>query len=104
MIIEKERIEQNLIILRGCLKDKRLLSQHRLREILARQNGGEVVEKFAKRILSPSKQYKVEIMKRHDGLYTTEVFTWIEWDEDYVYEYWSPINQGLSLIDTEEEQ
>ncbi|MCY7814800.1 hypothetical protein [Bacillus haynesii] len=53
------------------------------------------------KILSPSKQYKVEIMKRHDGLYTTEVFAWFEWDDDYVYKYWSPINQGLSLIDSE---
>ncbi|MCY8151208.1 hypothetical protein MOC29_13240 [Bacillus paralicheniformis] len=60
------------------------------------------MDKFVKRIISPSKQYKVEIMKRSDGFYTTEVFTWIEWDDDYVYEYWSPINQGLSLIDTEE--
>lgn len=53
------------------------------------------------KILSPSKKYKVEIMKRHDGLYTTEVFAWLEWDDEYAYEYWSPINQGLSLIDTE---
>ncbi|MDA1476976.1 hypothetical protein [Bacillus changyiensis] len=54
-----------------------------------------------KEILSPSKEYKVEIIKRHDGLYTTEVFMWFNLDEEYAYEYWSPITQGLSLIDTE---
>ncbi|EME73868.1 hypothetical protein OZL92_06025 [Bacillus sonorensis] len=60
------------------------------------------MDKIVKRILSPSKEYKVEIIKRHDGLYTTEVSRWIEWDDDYAYEYWSPTKQGLSLIDTEE--
>lgn len=60
------------------------------------------MKETVKEILSPSKQYKVEIIKRHDGLYTTEVFAWFEWDDEYAYEYWSPINQGLSLIDTEE--
>ncbi|NPC94744.1 hypothetical protein HOO54_21575 [Bacillus sp. WMMC1349] len=54
-----------------------------------------------KEILSPSKEYKVEIIKRHDGLYTTEVFAWLKWDDEYSYEYWSPITQGLSLIHTE---
>ncbi|ATH93882.1 hypothetical protein ACH95_08150 [Bacillus glycinifermentans] len=41
-------------------------------------------------------------MKRCDRLYTTEVFEWFERDDEYAYEYWSPIKQGLSLIDTEE--
>ncbi|MFN2744960.1 hypothetical protein ACINLE_05070 [Bacillus sp. z60-18] len=59
------------------------------------------MKKIVKKFLSPSKKYKVEIMKRHDGLYTTEVFAWFEWDDEYEHEYWSPIKQGLSLIDTE---
>ena len=55
-----------------------------------------------KEMLSPSKKYKVEIIKRNDGLYTTQVSKWLEWDDEYAYEYWSPIKQGVSLIDTEE--
>ncbi|MCC5415377.1 hypothetical protein LMT13_24585, partial [Escherichia coli] len=50
-------------------------------------------------LYSPSKQYKVEIIKRKDGLYTTEVYRWME---DCGYEFWSSINQGFSLIDSEE--
>ncbi|EEM02194.1 hypothetical protein COE80_25660 [Bacillus pseudomycoides] len=52
-----------------------------------------------KEFYSPSKQYKVEIVKRKDGLYTTEVYRWME---DCGYEFWSSINQGMSLIDSEE--
>ncbi|PEE23581.1 hypothetical protein CON95_12165 [Bacillus toyonensis] len=48
---------------------------------------------------APSKQYKVEVIKRKDGLYTTEVYRWME---DCGYEFWSSINQGFSLIDSEE--
>lgn len=33
---------------------------------------GQVVRE----LYSPSKQYKVEIIKRKDGLYTTEVYRW----------------------------
>lgn len=50
-------------------------------------------------LYSQSKQYKVEIIKRKDGLYTTEVYRWME---DCGYEFWSSINQGFSLIDSEE--
>ncbi|TCJ86374.1 UNVERIFIED_ORG: hypothetical protein EDC93_1011113 [Bacillus cereus] len=50
-------------------------------------------------LYSPSKQYKVEIIKRKDGLYTTEVYRWME---DCGYEFWSSINQGFSLIDSED--
>lgn len=56
---------------------------------------GQVVRE----LYSPSKQYKVEIIKRKDGLYTTEVYRWME---DCGYEFWSSINQGLSLIASEE--
>ncbi|MGK8607629.1 hypothetical protein ACRS42_21495 [Bacillus thuringiensis] len=56
---------------------------------------GQVV----KELYSPSKQYKVEIIKRKDGFYTTEVYRWME---DCGYEFWSSINQGFSLIDSEE--
>ncbi|HHK5564186.1 TPA: hypothetical protein ACQUHM_002975 [Bacillus thuringiensis] len=56
---------------------------------------GQVVRE----LYSPSKQYKVEIIKRKDGLYTTEVYRWIE---DCGYEFWSSINHGFSLIDSEE--
>ncbi|MEC5303755.1 hypothetical protein [Bacillus thuringiensis] len=56
---------------------------------------GQVVRK----LYSPSKQYKVKIIKRKDGLYTTEVYRWME---DCGYEFWSSINQGFSLIDSED--
>ncbi|MEY6553583.1 hypothetical protein AB8Q00_24480 [Bacillus cereus] len=56
---------------------------------------GQVVRE----LYSPSKQYKVEIIKRKDGLYTTEAYRWME---DCGYEFWSPMSQGLSLIDSEE--
>lgn len=35
--------------------------------------------KKIEKILSPSKKYKIEIMKRHDGLFSIEVSRWIEW-------------------------
>jgi hypothetical protein len=41
---------------------------------------GQVVRE----LYSPSKQYKVEIIKRKDGLYTTEVYRWME---DCGYEF-----------------
>lgn len=56
---------------------------------------GQVVRE----LYSPSKQYKVDIIKRKDGLYTTEVYRWME---DCGYEFWSSINQGFSLIDSED--
>ncbi|MDM5155564.1 hypothetical protein QUF88_17725 [Bacillus sp. DX1.1] len=56
------------------------------------------MEEIIKEIVSPSKRYKVQVIKRNDGFFTTEVFAWFE---DYGYEYWAPIKQGLSLIDTE---
>lgn len=51
-----------------------------------------------KEILSPSGQYKAQIIKREDGLFTTEVCMW---QEDRGFEYWSPIKRGLTLVDTE---
>ncbi|WP_042473130.1 hypothetical protein [Bacillus ndiopicus] len=52
-----------------------------------------------KEMLSPSNQYKVQIIKRRDGFYTTEVYKWLE---DIGYSYWSPIKKGLTLIETAE--
>ncbi|MGE1126421.1 hypothetical protein [Bacillus wiedmannii] len=57
------------------------------------------MEQVVREYFSPSKQYKVQIIKRKDGLYTTEVYRWME---DCGYEFWSSINQGFSLIDSEE--
>ncbi|MED3541284.1 hypothetical protein ABEX53_10385 [Bacillus toyonensis] len=54
-----------------------------------------VIQEF----FSPSKNYKVQIIKRKDGLYTTEAYRWME---DCGYEFWSYISQGLTLIDSEE--
>ncbi|MCP9227914.1 hypothetical protein NMG90_21445 [Bacillus mycoides] len=56
------------------------------------------MEEIIKEIVSQSKRYKVQVIKRNDGFFSTEVFAWFE---DYGYEYWSPIKKGLSLIDTE---
>ena len=58
------------------------------------------MEQVLKEILSPSNQYKVQINKRKDGHFTTELYMWTE---DYGYEYWSPIKKGLSLMETEED-
>ncbi|MGG2134560.1 hypothetical protein AB1284_25090 [Bacillus sp. S2(2024)] len=57
------------------------------------------MEQIVKEIFSPSKKYKVQIIKRKDIFFTTEVYMW---QEDCGYEFWSPITGGLSLIDTEE--
>ncbi|MGA5681361.1 hypothetical protein ACPCHR_27450 [Bacillus bombysepticus] len=57
------------------------------------------MEQVVREYFSPNKQYKVQIIKRKDGLYTTEVYRWME---DCGYEFWSSINQGFSLIDSEE--
>ncbi|MFT9819277.1 hypothetical protein [Lysinibacillus sp. NPDC056185] len=60
---------------------------------------GETMEQMIKEMMSPSNQYKVQIIKKRDRLYTTEVYMW---QEDCGYEFWSPIKIGLSLIETEE--
>ncbi|HDR3495922.1 TPA: hypothetical protein QCN48_001264 [Bacillus toyonensis] len=57
------------------------------------------MEQVVREYFSPSKQYKAQIIKRKDGLYTTELYRWME---DSGYEFWSSINQGFSLIDSEE--
>lgn len=51
------------------------------------------MEQVVKEIFSPSKQYKVQIIKRENNIFTTEVYMW---REDCGYECWSPIKQGLS--------
>lgn len=58
-----------------------------------------VMEQVIAEFFSPSKKYKVQIIKRKDDLYTTEVYRWME---DCGYEFWSFMSQGLSLIDCEE--
>ncbi|MGR3779092.1 hypothetical protein ACT1UG_26215 [Bacillus paramycoides] len=57
------------------------------------------MEQVIQEFFSPSKNYKVQIIKRKDGLYTTEAYRWME---DCGYEFWSYISQGFSLIDSEE--
>ncbi|MCU5065485.1 hypothetical protein [Bacillus pacificus] len=57
------------------------------------------MEQVVREYFSPSKQYKAQIIKK-DGLYTTEVYRWME---DCGYEFWSSMSQGLSLIDCEEQ-
>ena len=57
------------------------------------------MEQVIKEIWSQSNQYKVQIIKRKDGFFTTVVY---RWTANYGYEYWNPVNKGLSLIDTEE--
>ncbi|AVK85399.1 hypothetical protein C3943_18645 [Lysinibacillus sp. B2A1] len=55
--------------------------------IITRKDGG-LMEQVLKEILSPSNQYNVQIFKRKDGFFTIELY---RWQEDYEYEYWSPI-------------
>ncbi|MFJ5746887.1 hypothetical protein ACQKNT_29300 [Bacillus cereus] len=57
------------------------------------------MRQVVKEYFSPSQRYKVQIIKRKDDLCTTEVYRWME---DCGYEFWSTINQGFSLIDSEE--
>ncbi|WP_242283399.1 hypothetical protein PY144_04205 [Bacillus cereus] len=57
------------------------------------------MERVIQEFFSSSKNYKVQIIKRKDGLYTTEAYRWME---DCGYEFWSYISQGLTLIDSEE--
>lgn len=57
------------------------------------------MEQLLREISSPSNQYKVQILKRKDCLFTTEVYMW---QEDCGYEYWSSMKKELFLIETEE--
>ncbi|MFB5562600.1 hypothetical protein [Bacillus cereus] len=57
------------------------------------------MERVIQEFFSSSKNYKVQIIKRKDGLYTTEAYRWME---DCGYEFWSYISQGLTLIDSNE--
>ncbi|MGG0255045.1 hypothetical protein ABEY61_07620 [Bacillus toyonensis] len=57
------------------------------------------MERVIQEFFSPSKNYKVQIIKRKDGLYTTEAYRWME---DCGYDFWSYISQGSTLIDSEE--
>ncbi|WP_336746618.1 hypothetical protein [Bacillus cereus] len=57
------------------------------------------MERVIQEFFSSSKNYKVQIIKRKDGLYTTEAYRWME---DCGYDFWSYISQGLILIDSKE--
>lgn len=57
------------------------------------------MERVIQEFFSSSKNYKVQIIKRKDGLYTTDAYRWME---DCGYEFWSYISQGLTLIDSKE--
>ncbi len=57
------------------------------------------MEQVIQEFFSQNKNYKVQIIERKDGLYTTEAYRWME---DCGYEFWSYISQGLTLIDSEE--
>ncbi|MGF9878646.1 hypothetical protein ABEX39_12550 [Bacillus albus] len=57
------------------------------------------MEQVIQEFFSLSKNYKVQIIRRKDGLYTTGVYRWME---NCGYEFWSYISQGLTLIDSEE--
>lgn len=50
-----------------------------------------------KEITLPNKQYKAEIIKRTDGLFSIEIF---RWHEDEWFECWTPIRDNISIIDT----
>ncbi|PEQ47294.1 hypothetical protein [Bacillus cereus] len=57
------------------------------------------MEQVIQEFFSSSRNNKVQIIRRKDGLYTTEAYRWME---DCGYEFWSYISQGLTLIDSEE--
>jgi hypothetical protein len=57
------------------------------------------MDQVFKEIKSSNKRYKVQIIKRENGFFTTEVY---KREEKCGFEYWSQIKQGLSLIDTKE--
>lgn len=48
-------------------------------------------------IISPSKQCKAEIIRRNDGMFHVEIFTW-----ENEWECWSRVTRNLSLTDTKE--
>jgi hypothetical protein len=52
---------------------------------------------IVKKIISPSKHYKAEIIKRNDELFHIEIYVWEE-----EWECWSRTTRNLSLIDTKE--
>ena len=57
------------------------------------------MERVIQEFFSSSKNYKVQIIKRKDGLYTAEAYRLME---DCGYECWSYISQGWTLIDRKE--
>lgn len=52
-----------------------------------------------KEIISPNKQYKAEIVRRIDGLFSIEI---LRWYEDEWFDGWTPIRDNISIIDTSE--
>ncbi|GAA0075996.1 hypothetical protein UT300005_03740 [Clostridium sp. CTA-5] len=53
----------------------------------------EIIEE----IITENKQYKAEIIKRTDGLFSIEI---LRWYEDEWFESWTPIKSNISIIDT----
>lgn len=60
---------------------------------------GVRMDRIVEELFVPSKQYKAQLIRRNDELYTTKVY---RWQEDCSYEYWNDITQGFSLVETEE--
>lgn len=50
-----------------------------------------------KEIISQNKQYKAEIIRRIDGVFSIEIFIW---HEDEWFDCWEPIRDNVSIIDT----
>ncbi|KAA9029104.1 hypothetical protein [Niallia endozanthoxylica] len=63
------------------------------------------MKQIVKEIMTPSKVYKAEIMKRSDGLFEYCICTWTREEvPEYAYMsewYGDPLTKILSLIDTE---
>jgi len=64
------------------------------------------MKQIVKEMMTPSKEYKAEIMKRSDGLFQYCIYTWTREEvPEYGYMsewYWEPLTRTLSLIDTED--
>lgn len=50
---------------------------------------------IVKCIYSPSKKYRVQVIKRNDGIYSTAVHYWMR---EFGQEFWTTVSTGLSLI------
>lgn len=53
--------------------------------------------KVVEEIITKSKEYKAEIIKRNDGLFSIRI---LKWYEDEWFEAWSKVIGNISVIDT----